>query len=446
MALASATDEHPLLALAAHVTERRDAIMRTWRKAVIRDPQITTGDALPRSQLNDHLPQILTGFVARLEAMARGTPPAAAPSPVEDAAAHGLQRWQQGYDLHEVTREWGRLQLCVADEVEAFAAAQPDAAAPAMAAARRAWMEVCAEGVSQSTAQYFRLQQIEAAGHVRDLSQALSNVHGLERQRAELWRQAAHDLRGNLGVVANVAAGLSLDGIPADSRETFLRLLNKNVSSLHSMLEDVMHLARLQAGHEQRQVKAFDAANVLRELCERMQPLLAERDLYLNTEGPPALAVEGDAVKIQRIAQNLLLNAFKYTPRGGVTVSWGDSRGDDPDRWMMCVQDTGPGFRAGPASPIAGALEAATAEARKVEAAAAGAEADTDAARDGGTDDAAHMRQQRGEGVGLSIVKRLCELLNATLELESVVGAGTTVRVLFPRAYPDDGSAAAPKA
>lgn len=438
MTASSATDAHPLVALAAHITGRRDAIMRAWRNAVVRDPDITTGDSLPRSQLNDHLPQILTGFAERLAAMARGAPAAASETPKEDAAAHGLQRWQQGYDLHEVTREWGRLQLCVVDELEAYAAAHPGD--DAMPAARRAWTEICAEGVSQSTAQYFRLQQVEAAGHVRDLQQALANVHGLERQRAELWRQAAHDLRGNLGVVANVAAGLSLDGIPEPSREAFLRLLNKNVSSLHSMLEDVMHLARLQAGHEHRQVKPFDAAVVLRELCERMQPLLAERDLYLNTDGPDALAVAGDAVKIQRIAQNLLLNAFKYTPRGGVTVSWGDSRGNDPDRWMMCVQDTGPGFRTGPGSPLAAALEEATVEARNVERIARDTEADGEADADAVGENDGPSRQQRGEGVGLSIVKRLCELLNATLELESVAGQGTTVRVLFPRAYANEGA------
>ena len=72
-----------------------------------------------------------------------------------------------------------------------------------MSTARRAWAELCSEGVSESTAQYFDLQQIEALGHVRDLEQALEQVRELQRQRAELWREAAHDLRGNLGVVAN---------------------------------------------------------------------------------------------------------------------------------------------------------------------------------------------------------------------------------------------------
>ena len=48
--------------------------------------------------------------------------------------------------------------------------------------------------------------------------------------------------------------------------------------------------------------------------------------------------------------------------------------------------------------------------------------------------------QKHGEGIGLSIVKRLCEMLNATIELESVPQRGTTVRVLFPRGYGSDSS------
>jgi signal transduction histidine kinase len=431
----SHTTAAQLTALAQHVTARRDAIVRAWRIAVDRDPELTTGAALPRTQLNDHIPQLLEAYCAKLSAAAGAPVAPADESPKEEAAAHGLQRWQQGYDLREVTREWGRLQLCVADELESYATAHPDVEPQVMVAARRAWTEMCAEGVSESTAQYFRLQQIEATGHVRDLQQALDHVHVLERQRAELWREAAHDLRGNLGVVVNAAAGLSLDSIPEQSREKFLRMLNKNVSSLHSMLEDVMSLARLQAGHEQRRVKSFDAAAALRELCERMQPLLDERDLYLNAEGPDELVVEGDSVKVQRIAQNLLLNAFKYTPRGGVTVTWGDSRHNDAERWMLCVQDTGPGFHAGPGSPLAGALEEATAEARNVEDAARGVPAASDHAPEADPGNSAPSIQERGEGVGLSIVKRLCDLLNATIEMESEPGTGTTMRVLFPRHY-----------
>jgi signal transduction histidine kinase len=308
-----------------------------------------------------------------------------------------------------------------------------------MCIAWRALAELCSEGVRESTAQYFHLQQLEAIGHVRDLEQALEQVRELEHQRAELWQQAAHDLRGNLGVVANVTAGLSRDGVPETTRSSFLRLLQKNMSSLHSMLDDVTSLARLQAGQEQLHVMPFDAASLLVELCENLQPFAVEHGLFLKTHGPTTLQVEGDAVKTRRIAQNLLLNALKYTKQGGVTVSWGDSRKNDADRWMLCIQDTGPGFHAGPGAPLAAALEEATEEARHVEErarnGAQGQLTDEPALSASSRSDRRPVHQQQGEGIGLSIVKRLCELLDASVELESRPNEGTLFRVVLPRRH-----------
>ena len=150
-------------------------------------------------------------------------------------------------------------------------------------------------------------------------------------------------------------------------RDEFLGLLERSVSSLNSMLDEVMDLARLQAGYELRNVKPFDAAVLLKELFENLQPLATERGLFLKADGPDTLTVEGDAVKIRRIAQNLLLNALKYTSEGGVTLGWGDSRNNDPKRWMLCVQDTGPGIHAGPGAPLVEALQGATTESRQVD-------------------------------------------------------------------------------
>ncbi|HEX2237249.1 MAG TPA: HAMP domain-containing sensor histidine kinase [Gammaproteobacteria bacterium] len=124
-------------------------------------------------------------------------------------------------------------------------------------------------------------------------------------------------------------------------------------------------LARLQAGQEQREVAPFDAAELLRELSENLQSFASERGLYLKADGPATLPVEGDVIKTRRIAQNLLLNAPKYTQQGGVTISWEDSQEDDTERWMLRVQDTGPAFHAGPGAPSVGALIDATIKARE---------------------------------------------------------------------------------
>ena len=409
-------------ALGAHFKSRIPALLDAWRGAIAADPDLTTGDALPRAQLVDHLPPWLEGLAAALAA-APGTAEARRRRYEEtrDAKAHGLQRWQQGYDLHEVTREWGALHLCLVAELDRWFAAQATAH-DVQAEARLTLAWFVSEAASESAAQYFRLERLEAAGAVRDLEAALENIRALEQSRAELWQQAAHDLRGNLGVVSNVTRGLTFPALPEDRREAFLGMLNNNVEALHRLLDDVTDLARLHAGQEQRRVAPFDAADLLRRLCDDLRPVADARNLYLKAAGVATLPVEGDAIKVRRIAQNLLLNALKYTETGGVLVRWGDTVARDDGRWVLTIEDTGPGFHAGPGAPLIGALSA-----------------EPGATAPPGGDDTRPVQQSHGEGLGLAIVKRLSEILAATLEFESEPGKGTTVRVLVPMGYSPPG-------
>jgi signal transduction histidine kinase len=292
-----------------------------------------------------------------------------------------------------------------------------------MSRAREVWAILLSSGIEASVHQYFLLQQQEAAGHVKDLESALEDVRALEQQRGALWQQAAHDLRGNLGVVANVTVGLTRREQSDASQENFVRILMRNVTSLHQLLDDITDLARLEAGREARQVEPFDATTILQPLCEGIRPLAEQRGLQLFSQGPAGLAVDGDPVKVRRIAQNLILNAVKYTREGSITVSWGESEPSDAKRWLLCIRDTGPGFHTPSGQPLAAALDTAV---------------DT-----AGLHDPSHqksdlqsiLRGQPGEGIGLSIVKRLCEMLDASIEMESVRDQGTTFRILFPRHY-----------
>lgn len=430
----SAAESDDLAALASHLTQRRDAILRAWRSEVALDPTLTTGAALPRAQLHDHIPALLEDFEQRLrQPQTDNTHPG-------NAAAHGLHRWQQGFDLAEVARELGRLNECVVREIERYANESPAANPSAMAGARLLWAQIYSVAVSASTSQYFKLQQMEATSHVRELEQALRNLQELERQRASLWQQAAHDLRGNLGVVANATAGLHVPTADETARSTFLRLLGRNVKALHRLLDDVTSLARLQGGHEQRTVAPLDAGALLTELGESLRPLAEERELSLTVRGARPFNVHGDGVKLQRIAQNLLLNAIRYTHRGGVELSWGDSGAQDSERWMMQVRDSGPGIRPATQSELANALEVATDNARQVTVDAKSGTVSHAPDEQAGLADAPAAPSktadavQPGEGIGLSIVKRLCDLLDATVNLDSEA-SGTTFRILLPRHY-----------
>jgi signal transduction histidine kinase len=425
-----------LTALADHVRHHSEAMVLAWQRAIQRDPELTEVESLPRADLIDHIPGMLAAFERGLRAVAtEGAAAARVPGQEQPAAAHGLQRWRQGYDLREVARELGKLNECVVLELNTYAKAHPNFSPDALTRAQQIWTALCSTSIEESVSQYFSLQQQEAEGHVKDLESALEQIRELEQQRGEVWEQAAHDLRGNLSVVANVTVGLTRHGRSAVSRADFVRILTRNVTSLHHLLDDVTSLARLQAGRESRQIEPLEVTSLLQSLCEGIRPLAVQRGLYLKCEGPTDFATDGDAVKIRRIAQNLVLNAIKYTHKGGITVTWGDSRADDPKRWVLDVMDTGAGFHTDSGQPLAAALD-------KHE--SVPSQATTSAEREAASvlsnpsvagTETRSVRGEPGEGIGLSIVKRLCEMLDATIEMESVAEVGTSFRIFFPRHY-----------
>jgi signal transduction histidine kinase len=356
-------------------------------------------------------------------------------------AGHGQHRWQQGYHLRETIREWGHFHLCLQSEIDDYARADPAFDANLIGAASRMLTEFCTDGASTSAAEYFELHRIEAAGHLRELEHTLARIRDFDRQRTDLWRQAAHDLRGSLSPVVDATTGLTMANLPQETRDAFLGLLQQSLTSLRALVEEVASLARLEAGAERREVTAFDVAVELTDLCNGLQPLAKRQGLYLSTDGPARLPVQGDAVKTRRIVQNLVINALKYTYQGGVTVRWAEMPEAEDMRWTVSIEDTGPGIEVRSRDPLTNVLRtdaegSPAADARVMPA----PERASSAASTAASPASAGGPVERGEGIGLSIVKRLCELLEATLELKTGPDAGTTFRVSFPRAYPKDST------
>ena len=427
-----------LSAFGKRLAERRPDILANWAAKVDADPKLLTGASLPLAQLHDHLTALLEDFEARLGIVGKAARQAAEDVQAGDAAAHGLHRWQQGFDLAEVVRELGRLNETVVAEIDRCATEPLLEGHDLSSEVHRIWAGIYSVATSSSVEQFFKLQQIEAAGHVQDLEQALESLQTLEAQRASLWQQAAHDLRGNLSVVSLVAAGLATPVGMAEKRERFLASLDRNVRALHSLLEDVTSLARLQGGQEVRIVAPLDVAQLVRDLAAAMETLAQERGLLLTLDGPHEFPVVGDAIKIRRIVSNLLLNALRYTIRGGVTLRWGEDPHPDAPRWFVEVEDTGPGFQLGPSTPLAGAISIASDQSSEVAQAERDGEvihvAQAQAPAAAAPPDAGG-RRSGGEGIGLSIVKRLCTLLDATIEIDSQPHRGTRFTILLPLRY-----------
>lgn len=229
------------------------------------------------------------------------------------------------------------------------------------------------------------------------------------------------------------ATALARGGLPT-LRPSAAKAVERTARSLTVLLDDLVALARLEAGREHRQIIPFDAPTTVRETCRIFESLAAERGLFLELSAPALLPVDGDPVKVGRILQNLLLNALKYTERGGVRVTVRAHRVGSVPSWELCVKDTGVGVddRASPA--IAKLLRDATREANTVNE-ASGATDSKVTALPTASPNTHRESSARGEGVGLTIVKRLCELLDATIEVDTAHGRGTTFRITFPQQY-----------
>ncbi|WP_457446458.1 sensor histidine kinase [Roseateles sp. P5_E4] len=222
-------------------------------------------------------------------------------------------------------------------------------------------------------------------------------------QASELWQQAVHDLRGKLSVVTAVTALLQKPRSDLRRLE-LMAVLDRNVAGLRELLNGVADLARLDTQQERPVIRTVDVATALDDMCNNLRVVANSRGLSLEISGPASLVAESDPLMVARIAQNLMLNAIQYTRAAGVVLTYGHCGAGEAGHWYFDVGDAGRELCSG--EPI-GLIRTAGASAIAAS----------------------------GEGIGLSIVGRLCRLLGGTMEITSAVGAGRVTRIKLPRRY-----------
>jgi signal transduction histidine kinase len=246
---------------------RQKQIMRAWREMSDADPNQTTGHTLTRGQFQDHVPEVLSAFERKIRNRAGGLAASAAGADQKrEEVQHGLHRWQQGYRLLELLREWGHLQQCLFEELASFAESRDWFEEETLAEANRLLIALVNETITESAVQYERMQQAEAAGRMKDLQDALTTMKDIEGRRTALIHEAVHDIHGNVFGVTAAANLLGSNPIDDTQRIELAALLDRGVKSVASMLDQLMELARLEAGKEQREIVEFDAAELVTEL------------------------------------------------------------------------------------------------------------------------------------------------------------------------------------
>jgi PAS domain S-box-containing protein len=163
----------------------------------------------------------------------------------------------------------------------------------------------------------------------------------LERAKSEFLSSISHELRTPLTSILGYAALLREDteGIPEAGE--YIDVIERNASRQLRLVEDLLSIARIQAGEFEVHRCPADLAEVVHLGVEAMRPAAKEAGLRLESDCVPPARVLGDADRLDQVLANLLSNAIKFTPRGGrITVSLRTN----PEEAVLTVTDTGPGI------------------------------------------------------------------------------------------------------
>lgn len=251
---------------------------------------------------------------------------------------------------------------------------------------------------SVATLRVLRAREADLEKRTAQLIQAAS-------QRSQFVASMTHELRtpihGVQGLADVIAAGVY--GPVTERQKEACASIKRSAQSLLQLVDDVLQLTRAEAG----KIDARPGAVDIRELVERVTAsvswMVGTKHLELELEVVDELPeVQSDERWLAHVLVNLLANAVKFTPEGGRVTLRACSRGDAVE---LAVIDTGIGIAPHERTAI-------------FEPFRQGEHGDT--------------KGYGGVGLGLALVARLCDLLAATVELESTVGKGTTFRVFVP--------------
>jgi len=170
----------------------------------------------------------------------------------------------------------------------------------------------------------------------------LDRIQGLVNGIKEMTDNIAHDLKSPITRIRGQAEIALTGGGSTAELETMASSAVEECDRLLEMINTMLFISRTDAGVTQPDLKEIDIAAVVRDACGLFQASAEERGIILAWHGPERLAMTGDIRFIQRMVANLLDNAIKYTPAGGlvnVTVALGAQGGIHIE-----VRDTGGGI------------------------------------------------------------------------------------------------------
>jgi signal transduction histidine kinase/ActR/RegA family two-component response regulator len=264
------------------------------------------------------------------------------------ATAHGEQRWEAGWSLPEVVRDYQILRLVVLDFLEE-SLDRPLGCREVLAIGL-----ALDEAIGASVAMYVkgrerhlrRLEEERAQENEQSqqrLQQQAAALRDADRRKNEFLAILAHELRNPLAPIRNATEVLRLQDLPDPNVRWAQELIERQVHQLSHMVDDLLDVSRIALGKIRLQKETVALKSIVDRAIETTQPLIDARGHRLTVSMPPeSVWLEADALRLTQVLVNLLTNAAKYTDeRSNIWLSARRER----DEVIIKVRDTGIGIR-----------------------------------------------------------------------------------------------------
>lgn len=197
------------------------------------------------------------------------------------------------------------------------------------------------------------IRDISARKRVEDERQALlarekdarREAEAANRVKDEFLATLSHELRTPLATILSWAQILRLKAADAEQTRKAVGVIEKSARDQSQLIEDLLDISRIQAGKVRLELRDIDPIECVADAIDAVRSLADDRSVTLETEfAPSPCRLVADSDRLQQVFRNLLTNAVKFTPPGGI-VTVRTTLLKDPERVEIQVQDTGRGIR-----------------------------------------------------------------------------------------------------